>query len=179
MKSGKYAGIEVSAANTLQECWDLVNTSEETGMPCMIMENVCYRRDVMAILNMVRQNLFGELVHLECGYQHDLREVKFNDGTKPYGGGVEFYYGTSGSSPDNDSKGGPTSLIYYPTMTAPATGGSFGKCNPCGRCELRLGPPALARRDLSLRPRPAQLEDALFLAKRASSKGSHACEQFR
>jgi len=90
MKSGKYAGIEVSAANTLQQCWDLVNTSDDTGVPCMIMENVCYRRDVMAILNMVRQNMFGELVHLECGYQHDLREVKFNNGKQPYGGGVEF-----------------------------------------------------------------------------------------
>ncbi len=90
MKAGKYAGIEVSAANTLPECWDLVNTSEDTGVPCMIMENVCYRRDVMAILNMVKQNMFGELVHLECGYQHDLRGVKFNDGKEPYGDGVEF-----------------------------------------------------------------------------------------
>ncbi|MDX1407250.1 MAG: Gfo/Idh/MocA family oxidoreductase [Saprospiraceae bacterium] len=90
MRSGKYAGVEVSAANTLEECWDLVNTYEETGKPCMILENVCYRRDVMAVLNMVRQNLFGELIHLECGYQHDLREVKFNDGKQPYGGGVEF-----------------------------------------------------------------------------------------
>ena len=90
MKHGKYAGVEVSAANTLEECWDLVNTHEETGMPCMILENVCYRRDVMAILNMVRQGLFGELIHLECGYQHDLREVKFNNGQQAYGGGVEF-----------------------------------------------------------------------------------------
>ena len=88
MKSGKYAGVEVSAANTMEECWDLVNTSEETGKPCMILENVCYRRDVMAILNMVRQDMFGELVHLECGYQHDLRAVKFNNGEQPYGGGV-------------------------------------------------------------------------------------------
>ena len=90
MKAGKYAGVEVSAANTLEECWDLVNTHEETGVPVMILENVCYRRDVMAIMQMVREGLFGELIHLECGYQHDLREVKFNDGTKPYGGGVEF-----------------------------------------------------------------------------------------
>ncbi len=90
MKAGKYAGVEVSAANTLEECWDLVNTHEETGMPCMILENVCYRRDVMAILQMVREGLFGELIHLECGYQHDLREVKFNNGRQPYGGGVEF-----------------------------------------------------------------------------------------
>lgn len=90
MKAGKYAGVEVSAANTIEECWDLVDTSESTGMPCMILENVCYRRDVMAILNMVRQGVFGELIHLECGYQHDLREVKFNNGRQPYGGGVEF-----------------------------------------------------------------------------------------
>ncbi len=82
MKAGKYAGVEVSAANTLEECWDLVNTSEATGMPCMILENVCYRRDVMAVLNMVRQGMFGELLHCHCGYQHDLREVKFEPGVE-------------------------------------------------------------------------------------------------
>jgi hypothetical protein len=59
-------------------------------MPLMMLENVCYRRDVMAVLNMVRQNVFGELVHLQGGYQHDLRDVKFNDGNKPIGGGAEF-----------------------------------------------------------------------------------------
>lgn len=90
MKAGVYAGVEVSAANTLEECWDLVNTSEQTGVPVMILENVCYRRDVMAVLQMVREGLFGELIHARCGYQHDLREVKFNDGKQAYGGGVEF-----------------------------------------------------------------------------------------
>ncbi len=90
MKAGKYAGVEVSATVTLKESWDLVDTYEKTGMHCMILENVCYRRDVMAVLNMVRQNLFGELTHLECGYQHDLREVKFNNGQQAHGGGVEF-----------------------------------------------------------------------------------------
>lgn len=90
MKVGKYAGVEVSAANTLEECWDLVNTHEQTGTHMMILENVNYRRDVMAILNMVKQNIFGETVHFRCGYQHDLREVKFNNGQQPYGGGVEF-----------------------------------------------------------------------------------------
>lgn len=90
MKAGKYAGVEVSATVTLQESWDLVNTYEKTGSHCMILENVCYRRDVLAVLNMVRQNLFGEIIHLQCGYQHDLRGVKFNDGKQAYGGGVEF-----------------------------------------------------------------------------------------
>jgi len=90
MQAGKYAGVEVSAANTLQECWDLVNAYEETGVPLMILENVCYRRDVMAVLQMVRDGLFGELIHARCGYQHDLREVKFNNGKQAHGGGVEF-----------------------------------------------------------------------------------------
>lgn len=90
MKAGKYAGLEVSAALTLEECWDLVNTHEETGTHMMILENVNYRRDIMAVLHMVRKEVFGELVHFRCGYQHDLRAVKFNDGKQPYGGGVEF-----------------------------------------------------------------------------------------
>ena len=90
MDAGKYAGLEVSAANTLEECWDLVNTHERSGTHMMILENVNYRRDIMAILNMVKQNVFGELVHFRCGYQHDLRGVKFNDGKTPYGKGVEF-----------------------------------------------------------------------------------------
>ena len=85
MKAGvPYVGVEVSAANTLEECWDLVNVSEATGSQLNIMENVCYRRDCMAALNMVRQGLFGELLHGTCGYQHDLRDIKFNDG-KNYG----------------------------------------------------------------------------------------------
>ncbi|MEK6547071.1 MAG: Gfo/Idh/MocA family oxidoreductase [Bacteroidota bacterium] len=90
MKQGKYAGLEVSATVTLQESWDLVNMFEKTGSHCMILENVCYRRDVLATLNMVRQGMFGSLSHVQCGYQHDLREVKFNDGKQAYGGGVEF-----------------------------------------------------------------------------------------
>ncbi|MFW5877886.1 MAG: Gfo/Idh/MocA family oxidoreductase [bacterium] len=90
MRAGKYAGVEVSAATTMAECWDLVNTYEETAVPIMILENVCYRRDVMAVLSMVRKDLFGELLHARCGYQHDLREVKFNDGKQAHGGGVKF-----------------------------------------------------------------------------------------
>ena len=90
MKAKKYVACEVITGMTIEECWELVRTSEETRMPLMMLENVCYRRDVMAVLNMVRQNLFGELVHLQGGYQHDLRAVKFNDGKQAYGGGVEF-----------------------------------------------------------------------------------------
>lgn len=90
MKAGKYVGCEVIAGLTVKEHWDIVKVSEETGMPYMTLENVCYRRDVLAALNMHRQGLFGELVHLEGGYQHDLRDVLFNDGKHFYGSGYEY-----------------------------------------------------------------------------------------
>ncbi len=90
MNVGKIPGVEVCGAIKLQDCWDVVNTSEKTKVPAMIMENVCYRRDVMAVLNMVRLGMFGELLHLQGGYEHDLRGVKFNDGITPYNSGVEF-----------------------------------------------------------------------------------------
>jgi len=96
MQAGVYAGLEVSASQTIEECWDLVNTHEATGTHMMFLENVNFRRDVMAVLNMVKQQVFGEMIHYRCGYQHDLREVKFNNGKQPYGGGVEF--GAKGTS---------------------------------------------------------------------------------
>jgi hypothetical protein len=86
----KYIGTEVVLGITLDDHWNVVKATEKYNAHVMMLENVCYRRDVMAVLNMVRQGVFGELVHLQGGYQHDLREVKFNDGIKPYGGGVEF-----------------------------------------------------------------------------------------
>jgi hypothetical protein len=86
----KYVGTEVILGITLQDHWDVVKAAERYKGQVMMLENVCYRRDVMAILNMVRQGLFGEIIHLQGGYQHDLRAVKFNNGEQPYGGGVEF-----------------------------------------------------------------------------------------
>lgn len=92
----KIVGMEVGGALNLNECWEYVKTHEATGTPLFAMENVCYRRDVMAILNMVRKGIFGELLHGEGGYKHDLRGVLFNDGITPYNSGVEF--GTKGYS---------------------------------------------------------------------------------
>ncbi|MGH2645927.1 MAG: Gfo/Idh/MocA family protein, partial [Ginsengibacter sp.] len=86
----KYVGSEVILGITLEDHWDVVKAAEKYNANVMMLENVCYRRDVMAILNMVRQGLFGELIHLQGGYQHDLREVKFNDGIHPYDHGIEF-----------------------------------------------------------------------------------------
>lgn len=90
MNAGKIPGVEVCGAIKLQECWDVVNTSEKTKIPLMMMENVCYRRDVMAVLNMARKGMFGELIHGQGGYEHDLRGVLFNDGVTAYNSGVEF-----------------------------------------------------------------------------------------
>lgn len=75
-------GLEVSGALQLQDCWDIVNAYEKTKIPVMILENVCYRRDIMAVLNMVRQGLFEDVLHVEGGYQHDLRAELFNTADK-------------------------------------------------------------------------------------------------
>ena len=74
MKAGAHAFIETPIATTLEEMWALVNTSEETGRHCMHMENVCYGREELLYLNMVRQGLIGELLHGEAAYIHDLRD---------------------------------------------------------------------------------------------------------
>jgi predicted dehydrogenase len=90
MKAGKIVGMEVGGAMRLSDCWEYVKTSEQTNVPLMPLENVCYRRDVMAILNMTRKGLFGEIIHAQGGYEHDLRGVLFNDGKSAYNSGVEF-----------------------------------------------------------------------------------------
>ncbi|SEA12085.1 Tat (twin-arginine translocation) pathway signal sequence [Arachidicoccus rhizosphaerae] len=73
----KYVGTEVMLGITLEDHWKVVRAAEASGAHVMMLENVCYRRDVMAVMNMVRQNVFGELVHLQGGYQHNLRSVLF------------------------------------------------------------------------------------------------------
>ena len=74
MEAGKYAATEVGGAPSIEDCWELVRTSERTGMPCMMLENCCYGREEMTVLNMVRQGIFGELIHCKGGYSHDLRD---------------------------------------------------------------------------------------------------------
>ncbi len=76
MKTGSHAATEVPAAVTVDECWQLVETAEKYGKHCVMLENVCYMRPEMMILNMVRKNLFGELLHAEGAYNHDLRHWK-------------------------------------------------------------------------------------------------------
>jgi predicted dehydrogenase len=92
MEAKVAVACEVVAGLSMDDHWEVLRTQLRTGTPYMLLENVCYRRDVLAALNMTRQGLFGEIVHLEGGYQHDLRAVKFNAGVpgEAYGGGVEF-----------------------------------------------------------------------------------------
>ena len=70
MKAGKYAAFEVGGAYSLENCWKLVETYEETGVPCMMLENISYGRPELAVFNMVRKGLFGEIIHAEGGYCH-------------------------------------------------------------------------------------------------------------
>jgi hypothetical protein len=79
MEGGAHVGCEVPAAVTLEECWALVDTSEATRRHCAILENCCYGWSELLVLNLVRQGLFGELVHAECAYIHDLRSLLFED----------------------------------------------------------------------------------------------------
>src|SRR5215469_4320140 len=75
MKNGKHAAVEVPAAATLEECWDLVNTSEATRKHCVILENCCYGSSEMMVFEMVRDGFFGEITHGEAAYLHDLRRI--------------------------------------------------------------------------------------------------------
>ncbi len=79
MKTGKHMAIEVPAALTIDGCWELVETAEKESKYCVMLENCCYNRSELAVLNMVRKGMFGELIHGAGGYLHDLREIKFSD----------------------------------------------------------------------------------------------------
>jgi predicted dehydrogenase len=78
MNKGKHAVTEVPAAVTLDECWQLVDTAEATQKHCMILENCCYGPEELMVLNMVRKGLFGDVLHGECAYLHDLRAELFS-----------------------------------------------------------------------------------------------------
>ena len=79
MKNGKHAATEVPAAMTLDDCWAIVEAAEKTRRHCLLMENCNYDRMEMVVFNMTRQGLFGELLHAEGGYLHDLRAIKFEN----------------------------------------------------------------------------------------------------
>jgi hypothetical protein len=79
MNHGNHAAVEVPAATTIEDCWKLVNTSEQTRRHCMMLENCCYGYNETLILRMVYEGLFGELLYGEGAYVHDLRGELFSD----------------------------------------------------------------------------------------------------
>lgn len=92
MEHGKHVATEVPSAFTVEECWQLVETSERTRRHCIQLENCCYGEIEMLTLNMARKGLFGELKHAECAYIHDLRECCYQDpNVNKVGYGVSGY----------------------------------------------------------------------------------------
>jgi predicted dehydrogenase len=77
LRAGKYGGTEMPACTEYDQAWELVEASEKSGKPCMLMENYVYMRNVKMVLVMTRLGLFGDLTHCECGYQHDARYAGF------------------------------------------------------------------------------------------------------
>ena len=85
MRARKPVALEVGGAYSVEECWDLVKTQEETGTPFMLLENCCYGEYELMVLNMARHGLFGDIVHCAGGYMHDLRdEIARGNETRHY-----------------------------------------------------------------------------------------------
>lgn len=78
MNAGKHVAVEVPAAITVQECWDLVLASEKNKKHCMMLENCCYDDFELLTLNMARDGYFGEVFHAEGAYLHNLLKSNFN-----------------------------------------------------------------------------------------------------
>ncbi len=85
MQSGKFVAMEVGGAYSVEDCWRLVDTYEQTKTPLMMLENCCYGEYELMTLRMVREGIFGDIVHCEGGYHHDLREeVAFGKENRHY-----------------------------------------------------------------------------------------------
>ncbi len=78
MRCGKHAVTEVPSAMTIEQCWQLVDTAEETRRHFMMLENCCYGENELFAYNLCHQGVLGELVHGEAAYIHDLRQSKLN-----------------------------------------------------------------------------------------------------
>lgn len=79
MRAGKYVGLEVPACQTVEDGWNLIKAHEETGVHCMFLENVNYFRNTLAVTRIIREGLFGDVMHCQAGYQHDIRFLAFRD----------------------------------------------------------------------------------------------------
>ena len=79
LRAGKHCGSEVPIALTVDDCWALVDASERAQRHCLLMENCCYGNSELTVLRMVREGVFGTLLHAEAAYLHDLRAILFEN----------------------------------------------------------------------------------------------------
>ena len=153
MNCGKHIACEVPIALTVDDCWKLIDTAEATRRHCMMTENCCYGESELALLNAARQGAFGEVLHGEGGYLHDLQAVKFDmDGegawrrkySKKFNGNL---YPTHGLGPIahcmNINRG--DRFDYLVSMSSPLRGlqeyaaEKFGKDDPRATADYKLG----------------------------------------
>lgn len=90
MKLGIHPATEVGAAFSVDDCWKLVNTYEETGIMPMLLENRCYNRDELIVLQMARAGVFGKIAACGMGYSHDLRQEVGGDRYPDHGRVLEY-----------------------------------------------------------------------------------------
>ncbi|MBI9017266.1 MAG: Gfo/Idh/MocA family oxidoreductase [Phycisphaerae bacterium] len=128
MKAGKPVGCEVPIAYTLEECWELIKTWEETGTPCMQMENWSFRPDNLAVLNMIRLGMLGRMTHGHCAYSHDCTDHwYFDSSTGNPRWGAQFLIDHNRAQYPTHQQGPMISWMdincgdYYDTITSTAT----------------------------------------------------------
>ena len=128
MKAGVTCGCEVPIAYTLEECWQLIETWEETGTPCMQLENWSFRSDNLAILNMIRAGLMGTMTHAHCSYSHDcIDHWYFEKGTGNTKWGAQFLIDHNRNQYPTHQQGPVMSWMdinngdYYDTLTSTAS----------------------------------------------------------
>jgi predicted dehydrogenase len=154
METGSHAATEIPGAITLEECWETVETAEKYQKHYCTMENCNYDRTELMLFNMVRQGLFGELLHAECGYLHDLRGWKFGKAYFPHDWRLKHsirrnadLYPTHGLGPVaqwmNITRG--NTFEYLVSMSSPSLGlkreavKRYGKEHPLARTDYALG----------------------------------------
>ena len=79
MENGKHVGSEVPISSTIEDCWSLIQTAERTKKHCLMMENCNYNEEELWILNMIQEDVFGDITHTEGAYLHDLRALLLHD----------------------------------------------------------------------------------------------------
>lgn len=128
MEAGIISGVEVPIAYTLDECWQLIETWEKTGTPCMQLENWSFRSDNLAVLNMIRAGLLGTMTHAHCAYSHDcIDHWYFERGTGNSRWGARFLAEHNRAQYPTHQQGPVLSWLdinngdYYDTLTSTAS----------------------------------------------------------